>query len=88
MNVHSDRDNNVNHILSNPQFVIKKLDSQVDDIKGLYANIEVLTARVESQNKFLYDMMSMDKAWVPPKCHCDRHTFVKQDEKYMLNQQS
>lgn len=74
--------------MSDPQFVFKKLDSQVDDIKGLYANIEVLTTRVESQNKFLYDMMSMDKAWVPSKCHCDRHTFVKQDEKYMLNQQN
>ncbi|KAK9232570.1 hypothetical protein WN943_022818 [Citrus x changshan-huyou] len=38
-------------------------NKEVDDMKGLYANIKVLIARVESPNKFLYDMMSMDKAW-------------------------
>lgn len=62
MNVQSDRDNNVNRILSAPHLVINKLDAHAEDIKGLSANIIELTVCVESQNKFLYDMMSMIKA--------------------------
>ncbi|KAK9225076.1 hypothetical protein WN943_010117 [Citrus x changshan-huyou] len=79
----SDRDNNVNRILSAPHLVIKKLDAHAEDIKGLSSNIIELTACVESQNKFLYDMMSMIKAWVSSKSHCDWDTFVKKDEKCM-----
>lgn len=42
--------------------MIKKLDSHVEDIKGLCAHIEVLIARVESQNKFLYDIVLVVKS--------------------------
>ncbi|KDO40232.1 hypothetical protein CISIN_1g045153mg, partial [Citrus sinensis] len=86
--VQSDRDNNVNHILSTPHLVIKKLDAQAEDIKGLSSNIIELTACVESQNKFLYNMMSMIKAWVPSKSRCDWDTFVKKDEKCMVSQRN
>ncbi|GAY54655.1 hypothetical protein CUMW_158450, partial [Citrus unshiu] len=88
VNVQSDGDNNVNRILSAPHLVIKKLDAQAEDIKGLSANIIELTACVESQNKFLYDMMSMIKAWVPSKSHCNWDTFVKKDEKCMVSQRN
>ncbi|KAK9225866.1 hypothetical protein WN943_010911 [Citrus x changshan-huyou] len=88
VNVQSDGDNNVNRILSAPHLVIKKLDAQAEDIKGLSANIIELTSCVESQNKCLYDMMSMIKAWVPSKSHCNWDTFVKKDEKCMVSQRN
>lgn len=65
--------------------MIKKLDSQVEDIKGLCAHIEVLIARVESQNKFLHDIVLVVKSWGPSKSHCDWDTFVKRDKKCMVN---
>ncbi|KAK9181471.1 hypothetical protein WN944_024608 [Citrus x changshan-huyou] len=79
-----ERNNSVNHYLSDSLILIKKLDSQVKNIKELSGKIELLTCYVQSQNKFLNDIISVVKSLVLEKSPYDWEAFVKGEKKCML----
>lgn len=79
-----ERDNSVNHYLSDSLILIKKLDSQAENIKELSGKIELLTCYVQSQNKFLNDIISVVKSLVLEKSLYDWEAFVKREKKCML----
>ena len=79
-----ERNNSVNHYLSDSLILIKKLDSQAENIKELSGKIELLTCYVQSQNKFLNDIISVVKSLVLEKSPYDWEVFVKGEKKCML----
>lgn len=79
-----ERNNSVNHYLSDSLILIKKLDSQAENIKELFGKIELLTCYVQSQNKFLNDIISVVKSLVLEKSPYDWEAFVKGEKKCML----
>ena len=76
-----ERNNSVNHYLSDSLILIEKLDSHVENIKEFSGKIELLTCSVQSQNKFLNDIISVVKSLVLEKSPYDWEAFVKGEKK-------